>query len=588
MAPAANHQVKMESVCELDDTCTTETWPSLRDTQLINRPATLDWNGYGGFGKPSKAAVKRFYDLPPEVHQRLRQATVQLAAEHSIAKKFLQTRKPLSTLNSTSGVQRYEWARYEVDHIDHRMDPENKPSRQLAIRKPKAQALETSSRNRSRLEKPEAILVNDSYLDMIVAQIPRWMISRADLERKEDFRITLSRIALDAVIDRLTEKATLDSEVSIVLQCFGGYRAGFALPDSEMNLVVAAEHIPPSFRDELPLLLTRAFLSRGYGSFLLPSSHDNRSPVLRVCERPSQDLLARIQWEYPDLSKIQDFKAFTTFPVSCHEDSTRQSPIHCNIYFTNTLPMLYKTELLRCYRTCDVRVHELMLVIKRWAKARKINDPYSGTLSSYGYTLMLLHYLMNIATPPVVPNLHQYTKGTRVLEWVDDCEILFWRNTREIAKEVSRKRLTSNQQSTAALLRGFFEYYSGPPRRTEDAPRLKYAPRFNWSDEVVSIRGPNKLYKMVKRWVSVERDPDGTPIMHLFCIEDPIQPEHNVARMVWWTQLELIRNEFWRAHQIVNTAKSVPGTDLEWRTEKGKICEDLFADPPDEPLNALC
>lgn len=38
---------------------------------------------------------------------------------------------------------------------------------------------------------------------------------------------------------------------------------------------------------------------------------------------------------------------------------------------------------------------------------RKINSPYRGTLSSYGYTLLVLFFLIHIQSPPVLPNLQR-------------------------------------------------------------------------------------------------------------------------------------------------------------------------------------
>jgi hypothetical protein len=36
---------------------------------------------------------------------------------------------------------------------------------------------------------------------------------------------------------------------------------------------------------------------------------------------------------------------------------------------------------------------------------RKINSPYRGTLSSYGYVLLVIYFLVHVKNPPVLPNL---------------------------------------------------------------------------------------------------------------------------------------------------------------------------------------
>ena len=45
-----------------------------------------------------------------------------------------------------------------------------------------------------------------------------------------------------------------------------------------------------------------------------------------------------------------------------------------------------------------------MLGVKYWARQRGINDASNGTLSSYAWAIMVLHYLQR-RTPPVIPSL---------------------------------------------------------------------------------------------------------------------------------------------------------------------------------------
>jgi hypothetical protein len=47
-----------------------------------------------------------------------------------------------------------------------------------------------------------------------------------------------------------------------------------------------------------------------------------------------------------------------------------------------------------------------VLLVKYWAKRRKVNDAYVGTLSSYAYALMCIAHLQR-RLPPVLPVLHE-------------------------------------------------------------------------------------------------------------------------------------------------------------------------------------
>jgi len=120
------------------------------------------------------------------------------------------------------------------------------------------------------------------------------------------------------------------------------------------------------------------------------------------------------------------------------------SGIACDIGFENKLA-LENTRLLMCYAMIDpTRIRILVLFRKSrgsflqtsthlpshspfsqgveqtqvstqldssslelTSQSRKINSPYHGTLSSYGYVLLVLYFLIHVKNPPVLPNLQQ-------------------------------------------------------------------------------------------------------------------------------------------------------------------------------------
>lgn len=246
--------------------------------------------------------------------------------------------------------------------------------------------------------------------------------------------------------------------------------------------------------------------------------------------------------------------------------------IQCDINFSNHLA-LHNTELLKCYRLCDERVKPMIVFVKAWAKRRNINSPYHGTLSSYGYVLMVLHYLMNKALPPVLPNLQRIPQAVvddspGNDEIVDGYEVRFLRNPGTIGIGVATGQHTKNRtDSVGSLLRGFYQYYAHPSEGG-----------FNWSTDILSLRTLGGiLHKEEKGWtgaktVTVESNipgEDAKEVRHryLFAIEDPFETDHNIARTVVHNGIVAIRDEFRRAHKIVQS-----------QSRYKPLAEDLFAE----------
>ncbi|KAF2210662.1 hypothetical protein CERZMDRAFT_113201 [Cercospora zeae-maydis SCOH1-5] len=253
--------------------------------------------------------------------------------------------------------------------------------------------------------------------------------------------------------------------------------------------------------------------------------------------------------------------------------------IQCDINFFNPLG-LHNTQLLRCYSRCDPRVRPMVLFVKSFAKRRKINSSYSGTLSSYGYVLMVLHYLVNVAQPPVLPNLQMpwrphpncappgYSR-TEVDGWVVD----FWRNENEIEAALHNGQMSPNTESVGSLLAGFFQYYSS----------MGNGAQFRWTQQVLSLRTPGGIMtKEAKGWVkAITEEGEGKKIQHryLFCIEDPFELSHNVARTVTHNGIVAIRDEFRRAYRILMSVGIVGQP-----SQEGELLDQLIEPDEDEQV----
>ena len=258
--------------------------------------------------------------------------------------------------------------------------------------------------------------------------------------------------------------------------------------------------------------------------------------------------------------------------------------IQCDINFSNFLA-LQNSHLLKCYSLCDPRVRRMVLFVKAWSKKRKINTPYHGTLSSYGYVLMVLHYLMNIAHPPVLPNLQKVPQAfedelsiKEVL--LDGHDIRFFRNEAAIEEIRRTRKITVNEESLGSLLKGFFHYFA---QQGYNSP----AGGFQWALDALSLRTIGGLLpKQAKGWTGAKTEtvemagpgPTTTKEIrqrYLFAIEDPFEIEHNIARTVVHNGIVAIRDEFRRAHRLIENVGFMPGKGRENLLEEAEDKENL-------------
>ncbi|KAI0632885.1 hypothetical protein C8Q77DRAFT_853215 [Trametes polyzona] len=206
--------------------------------------------------------------------------------------------------------------------------------------------------------------------------------------------------------------------------------------------------------------------------------------------------------------------------------------IACDIGFENRLA-LENTRLLMCYASIDpARVRTMVLFLKVWSKRRKINSPYKGTLSSYGYVLLVIYFLVHVKNPPVLPNLQQMPPLRPISEeesHLNGYNIWFFDDI-----ELLRQRWkSSNTDTVAELLIDFFKFYSRD---------------FAYNTGVASIRA-GLLKKEAKGWLS--EDYGTGRERNRLCIEDPFETDFNVARCVTKDGLYTIRGEFMRASRIL-------------------------------------
>lgn len=437
---------------------------------------------------------------------------------------------------------------------------------------------------------PEGVAVQARYLDTLASrEISNAEISTEELAEKDALRLSLEKICRKTVADYGQDAAFVAD--SVELKCFGSLSTTFATKSSDMDLMLLSPMSKPetsSPESRIPRSIEKALLELGYGARLLTKT---RVPIIKFYEKPPPEFMAYMLMERQKYENERDdtrqpgtTEGERTHSPRCERGDTgqhgitegkrihlpqREGPpdsadmgIQCDINFSNQLA-LHNSHLLKCYSLCDPRVRRMVLFVKSWSKKRKINSPYHGTLSSYGYVLMVLHYLVNIASPSVLPNLQLMPQAysdelsAREVE-LNDCDIRFFRNKAAIEDLQRRKSITCNAESLGSLLRDFFHYYA---QQEITAPKGG----FRWTLDALSLRtGGGILPKEHKGWTVAKTETTETTghdgqkntktvrQRYLFAIEDPFEWKHNVARTVVHNGVVAIRDEFRRAHRLIN------------------------------------
>jgi terminal uridylyltransferase len=130
----------------------------------------------------------------------------------------------------------------------------------------------------------------------------------------------------------------------------------------------------------------------------------------------------------------------------------RRSRAQCDICVNNQLA-LANTGLVGAYARLDARVRPLVAVVKHWAAARKVNEPYLGTLSSYAYVLLTVNYLQT-TMPPVLPCLQTLGRPAGAERIVDGYDAWWQDDPRALA--AAGFEVGANASSVGELLVGFF------------------------------------------------------------------------------------------------------------------------------------
>uniref|UniRef100_A0AAV1T9T1 PAP-associated domain-containing protein n=1 Tax=Peronospora matthiolae TaxID=2874970 RepID=A0AAV1T9T1_9STRA len=298
------------------------------------------------------------------------------------------------------------------------------------------------------------------------------------------------------------------------------------------------------------------------------------SPTVEEKQQMLLEVVARLE-SRPDLFASVDTTRLTArIPIIMFV--SRTVGIECDLCVENRLAQR-NTALLRAYANADPRMRMLAYVIKRFVKQRRMNCAAEGTLSSYGYLLLLIHFLQR-QDPPVLPVLQALppnwpdhpceqlpsvlcrgpseeldpgagndTDGHNGIETYFYDPFAFREPNEKIA--LLREYCARNTQTVGELLLGFLRYYGL---------------QFDATRNVVSVRRPDAglVSKEEKRQTSQWR------FTTRLSIEDPFEVSYDVAHVLKGSRDKYIRQQLVRAYVLLmdgavhQTSKSGPGGSL--------------------------
>jgi hypothetical protein len=159
-------------------------------------------------------------------------------------------------------------------------------------------------------------------------------------------------------------------------------------------------------------------------------------------------------------------------------------------------------------------------------------------LTSYCWVMMGLHFLQT-RNPPVLPCLHEMyfkrlstdpSQTCRIV--IDGVDCSFYEDT-----DALQGFGDSNKESLGDLLYGFFRHY---------------ALDFDYNSHVVSVRHGRFLEKREKGW-----DQDVQRLCRFLCVEEPFNPQRNLANSADLLAVLGLRDEFRRAVDILSATGDV-------------------------------
>ncbi|XP_057475650.1 protein HESO1 [Actinidia eriantha] len=207
--------------------------------------------------------------------------------------------------------------------------------------------------------------------------------------------------------------------------------------------------------------------------------------------------------------------------------------ISCDVSINNLSGQM-KSKLLFWINEIDGRFHDMVLLVKEWAKAHGINDPRSGSLNSYCLSLLIIFHFQT-CVPALLPPLKEIYPGNLVDDLTGVRVVAETHIEETCAENITKLRSdrsrTRNRSSLSELFISFLAKFSD-----------------------ISSRAPEEgICPYNGRWEHIDSNMRWLPKTCALFVEDPFEQPANTARTVSIRQLTNISQAFQTTHQMLTS-----------------------------------
>ncbi|XP_057749032.1 protein HESO1 [Arachis stenosperma] len=216
--------------------------------------------------------------------------------------------------------------------------------------------------------------------------------------------------------------------------------------------------------------------------------------------------------------------------------------ISCDISINNLQGQM-KSKILLWINKIDGRFHDMVLLVKEWAKAHKINNPKTGTFNSYSLSLLVIFHFQT-CVPAILPPLKDIYPGNMVDDLIGvraDVEDLIAETCdTNINRYISDKSRPKNKKSLAEL---FVEFLR------------KFAQMDSWASKM-------GISPHTGQWEQIKDNTRWLPKTYAIFVEDPFEQPQNTARSVSSGHLPKIAKAFLETYSILISKSQTPNSLL--------------------------